>query len=176
MENDLPKRKIIRLQNFDYSSNGAYFVTICTKDRKDLFAPAGAVSNVSKANLELSEAKYISTRMIERTFLETINQYDGVDSPIFVVMPNHFHAIITISRTDAESTPTVSEILQSFKRYSTVEYIKLVKDGVVPPFDKQLWQRSFYDHIIRNRHDYDEIYKYIYENPTNWIFDELYSG
>ena len=113
--------------------------------------------------------------MVERTFLETIRQYDGVDSPIYVVMPNHFHAIITISRADMESAPTVSEIIQSFKRYSTVEYTKMVKYGILPPFDKQIWQRSFYDHVIRNRDDYNEIYKYIYENPMKWQFDQLYA-
>ena len=113
--------------------------------------------------------------MVERTFLETIRQYDGVDSPIYVVMPNHFHAIITVSRADMESAPTVSEIVQSFKRYSTVEYVKMVKDGILPPFDKQIWQRSFYDHVIRNRDDYNEIYKYIYENPMKWQFDQLYT-
>ena len=110
--------------------------------------------------------------MVERTFLETIRQYDGVDSPIYVVMPNHFHAIMTVSRADMESAPTVSEIVQSFKRYSTVEYVKMVKDGILPPFDKQIWQRSFYDHVIRNRDDYNEIYKYIYENPMKWNFDQ----
>ena len=113
--------------------------------------------------------------MVERAFLETIQRYDGVDSPIYVVMPNHFHAIITISRADMESAPTVSEIVQAFKRYSTVEYVKMVKDGILPPFDKQIWQRSFYDHVIRNRDDYNEIYKYIYENPMKWQFDQLYT-
>mgnify|MGYP003458476468 CR=1 FL=1 len=92
-EKELPQRKRLRLQNFDYSSSGAYFITICTKDRKMLFAPVGADS--------------ISARMVERTFLETIWQYDGVDSPIYVVMPNHFHAIITVSRADMESAPTI---------------------------------------------------------------------
>ena len=67
-EKELPQRKRLRLQNFDYSSSGAYFITICTKDRKMLFAPVGADS--------------ISARMVERTFLETIRQYDGVDSPL----------------------------------------------------------------------------------------------
>ena len=56
-------------------------------------------------------ADSISAQMVERTFLETIRQYDGIDSPIYVVMPNHFHAIITISRADMESAPTISEIV-----------------------------------------------------------------
>ena len=161
MENELPKRKTLRLKHFDYSSQGAYFITICTKDKKKLFAPVGADS--------------ISARMIERTFLETIEQYNGVDSPIYVVMPNHFHAIITISRADMESAPTISDIVQSFKRYSTLEYIKLVKSGMLPRFDKQIWQRSFYDRIIRNQEEYNEIYEYIYENPLKWHTDELYT-
>ena len=158
---EVKKRKPTRLKNFDYSTTGAYFITICTKDRKMLFAPVGADS--------------ISARMIERTFLETIDRYSGVDSPIYVIMPNHFHAIITISRADMESAPTVSEIVQSFKRYSTIVYAKMVKDGVLPPFDKQIWQRSFYDHVIRNRDDYNEVFKYIYENPMRWYYDELYT-
>ena len=90
-------------------------------------------------------------------------------------MPNHFHAIITISRADMESAPTVSEIVQSFKRYSTVEYTKMVKNRILPSFDKQIWQRSFYDHVIRNRDDYDEVFKYIYENPMRWKYDKLYA-
>ena len=103
------------------------------------------------------------------------NFYQNIKIEKYVVMPNHFHAIITISRADMESAPTVSEIVQAFKRYSTVEYVKMVKDGKLPPFDKQIWQRSFYDHVIRNRDDYNEIYKYIYENPMKWQFDQLYA-
>ena len=73
-----------------------------------------------------------------------------------------------------ESAPTVSEIVQSFKRYSTIEYIKMVKDGALPSFDKQIWQRSFHDHIIRNRRDYEMIAKYIAENPIHWEDDCFY--
>ena len=179
--NDLPKRKRLRWEGFDYSTPGGYFITICTKDRKPIFGPVGADS--------------ISARLVERTFLETINQYPNVECPIYVVMPNHLHAIIVIldqdaisradmesaptgagmARADMESAPTVSEIVQAFKRYSTIEYINLVKKGVLPPFDKQIWQRSFYDHVIRNRDDFEQTAKYIYENPMRWYYDELYS-
>ena len=156
-----PKRKRTRLKDFDYSQNGAYFITICTKDKKCLFSSVGADS--------------ISARTIETTFLETIENYPQVDCPIYVIMPNHIHAIITILRADMESAPTISEIIQTFKRYSTVEYIKLVKQGIVPPFEKQIWQRSFHDHIIRNEQDYLEIWKYIEHNPVKWEEDSFYS-
>ena len=108
MKENLPIRKNTRLHDVDYSMPGAYFITICTKNRKMLFAP------------------------------------------------------------------TISDIVQSFKRYSTLEYIKMVKKGDAPPFEKQLWQRGFHDHIIRNKYDYEQISKYIHENPLKWQFDELY--
>ena len=157
---DLPNRKPIRLQDYDYSQPGAYFVTICTKGRKMLFGDVGADS--------------ISARTVKRTFLETLAQYPNVDSPIFVVMPNHFHAILTIERADIESAPTVSQVIQSFKRYSTLEYIKLVKSGMVPSFDGQIWQRSFHDHVIRGDADYREIWEYIDQNPAKWAEDRYY--
>lgn len=160
MKKELPQRKRLRLKHFDYNSNGAYFITICTQGRKTLFSPVGADS--------------ISARMLKKSFEEIIGKYKAVSAPIYVVMPNHFHAIITISREDMESSPTVSQIVQEFKRYSTIEYIKLVKSGLASPFDRQVWQRSFFDHVIRNQNDYDEIYKYIYENPLSWQYDKLY--
>ena len=159
--NELPKRKSIRLSQYDYSQNGAYFITICTKDRQSLFGSVGADS--------------ISARTITTTFENTIKQYSGIAAPIFVVMPNHFHAIIMIERADMESAPTISDVVQAFKRYSTVEYSKLVHQGMLPPYDKQVWQRGFYDHIIRNQSDYDEIYRYIENNPVQWEQDELYT-
>ena len=160
MKNELAKRKSLRLKDYDYSTPGAYFITICTKDRKMLFGAVGE--------------DCVSARMVRRTFLETLQRYPCAECPIYVVMPNHFHAIIEISRADMESAPTLSEIVQSFKRYSTIAYAELVKRGDLPPFDKQIWQRSFYDHVIRNQNDYDEIYQYIYENPMKWKLDRLY--
>ena len=160
METELPKRKPLRLRNYEYNTPGAYFITVCTKEKKLLFGPVGADS--------------ISARIVKRTFEEVIKEYSCVECPIFTVMPNHFHALIVIARADMQSAPTISEIVQSFKRYSTIEYVKLVKSGVLPPFDKQIWQRSFYDHVIRNQKEYDEIYRYIEENPIKWELDKLY--
>lgn len=161
MENKFQKRKPMRLYGFDYSMNGSYFITVCTKDRRALFGPLGA--------------RTAAARMVERTFLETVNRYEGIATPIYVVMPNHFHAIITVARADTGSAPTVSEVVQSFKRHSTVAYGGLVKEGLALPYEKQLWQRSFYDHIIRNDDDYFETYKYIEENPLQWQLDKLYT-
>lgn len=64
-----------------------------------------------------------------------------------------------------ESAPTLSDVMQCFKRWSTIEYTKAVKDNLVPPYDKKLWQRGFYDHVIRNEADYLECMEYIEQNP-----------
>ena len=157
---ELPKRKSPRIPGYDYSTNGAYFITVCTYEKKQLFGSIGADS--------------ISARMVERTFLETIQKYDKVKSPVYVVMPNHFHAIIQIERADMESAPTISQIIQSFKRYSTVEYIKLVNENKLPRFDGKVWQRSFHDHVVRGEKDYLEIWNYIEGNPSKWEEDCFY--
>ncbi|MBP3319875.1 MAG: hypothetical protein J6K94_07705 [Ruminiclostridium sp.] len=112
-----PRRKRLRLQGYDYSQHGAYFVTICTQDKKSLFGSVGA---------------------------------------------------------DMESAPTISAIVQTFKRISTIEYIRLVKAGKVPRFEKRIWQRFFYDHIIRDESDYLRISTYIQENPAKWRSDRYY--
>ena len=157
---ELPKRKSPRIPGYDYSTNGAYFITVCTHEKKQLFGSVVADS--------------ISARMVERTFLETIQKYDNVKSPVYVVMPNHFHAIIQIERADMESAPTISQIIQSFKRYSTVEYIKLVNENKLPRFDGKVWQRSFHDHVVRGEKDYLEIWNYIEGNPSKWEEDCFY--
>ncbi|MBP5618329.1 MAG: transposase [Clostridia bacterium] len=159
MDSKQPKRKRLRLPDYDYSTTGAYFITVCTKNHKGLFGAVGADS--------------ISARMVERVFLETVQEQAGVEAPICVVMPIHFHALVTISRADMESAPTISTLVQTFKRHTTVEYTKLVKNGEAPPFEGQLWQRSFYDHVIRNQEDFDDVYRYIEENPKRWQEDKF---
>ncbi len=162
------QRKRIRLSDYDYSQNGVYFITICTHNRELLFGNVGADS--------------ISALMITDIFNETINQYPNVHCPSYVIMPNHIHAVIVIEnemqqvRADMESAPTasLSDIVQSFKRHTTIEYIKMVKQGVLKPFNGKVWQRSFYDHVVRNYDDFLDICKYIDDNPRKWKEDELY--
>ena len=110
-----PSRRPNRLPGYDYSQNGAYFVTICTKGRRMLFGDVGADS--------------ISARVVAQTFSEVIAAAPHYTCPCFVVMPNHFHALLVIDRADMESAPTISDLMRDFKRYSTLEYGKLVRRG-----------------------------------------------
>ncbi|MDD2362825.1 MAG: transposase [Oscillospiraceae bacterium] len=158
---ELPKRKKMRLDGYDYSQNGAYFITICTHNRKILFGVVGEDS--------------ISSRMIDTVFHRIIKQYPHITCPQYVVMPNHFHAIVIVERADMESAPTtISEFIQSFKRYSTLEYIKMVKQDLLPCFEKHIWQRSFYDRVIRSEQEYQNVWQYINENPLKWEEDCYY--
>ena len=92
------------------------------------------------------------------------NHYEGATVDEYVIMPNHIHLILTIRGGGRIiSSPTMSTIVGQFKRAAS-------KSVGFP-----LWQRSFYDHVIRNRQDYEEIRKYIYENPQNWETDDLFS-
>lgn len=171
---DHKQRKQIRLKNFDYSQSNAYFVTVCTYNRENLFGDI-------RIDDEVVGADSISARMVDDIFQQTIAQYGHVHCPQYVIMPNHFHAIIVIENpivwADMESAPTrvsLSEIIQSFKRHTTIEYIKMVKQGILPPFDKRIWQRSFYDHIIRDEQDFYKISEYIENNPSKWEEDRFY--
>ena len=162
METELPKRKANRLPAYDYAQNGAYFITICTHQKKVLF---GDISE------EAVGADSISARMVRRVFDEVIHQYPTISCPYSIVMPNHFHALIVVERADIESAPTISEVVQAFKRYSTIEYIHLVKQGLAEPFERYVWQRSFHDHIVRTEEDFRMIAEYIQNNPRRWEED-----
>ena len=137
-------RKRIRLENYDYSSEGAYFVTICVQNRMPLFD-----------NTEAS-------RMIERWILKTEEKFENVTIDYYVVMKDHVHIIIFIDEKDETD---LFEIMKWFKTMTTNEYIRGVRAGIYEPFEKKLWQRSYYEHIIRNDEDLLEKREYIFNNP-----------
>lgn len=137
----LPKRKKMLLDGYDYLSCRIYFVTLCTHNRECVFIGGDS----------------ISSRMIDDIWNKMISQFSNIDCPKYVIMRNHFHAIVVIDGANMEYAPKVSDVIQSFKRHTTVEYIKLVKQNMLPPFEKQIWQRSFHDHIIRDEQEYQKI-------------------
>ena len=159
--NNKPKRKLNRLKNYDYSQEGAYFVTICTKNHESFF---GAVENgqlvLNKYGLAVQqEIKNISTIRKECT------------ADIFVVMPNHIHLIVQLVNLGvgddgnrSVSKRTISNMVQGLKGAVTRQL------GFCP------WQRSFYDHIIRNEQDYIRIAQYIQNNPLTWKDDCYFAG
>ena len=134
----------MRLQNYDYSSKGAYFVTVCVQNRMPLFK------------------NEVASRMIEKWINEIENKYKDVCIDCYVVMSDHIHMILFINK---ENEVNLFQIMAWFKTMTTNEYIKGVKTGIYEPFEKKIWQRSFYEHIMRNDEDLLEKREYILNNP-----------
>ena len=157
---DFIQRKNTRLKDFDYSNEGAYFVTICTKGRKKLLS---IIVGEGLAPPELKPCGKIAKEQL--LLLEKRYPCTSVES--YVIMPNHIHMILLITG-GASPSPTVSDIVCTFK--SLTSRLCKKEHGI-----ENIFQRSFYDHIIRNKEDFEEHIKYIYENPMRWHCDELYS-
>ncbi len=162
--NELPKRKQIRLKYYDYSQNGYYFVTICIDKRRHIFGEIVGATLCGRPNNP--------DKMIEKWLLEIENKFKNVKIPIYVIMPNHIHCIV--EKTGDHAGSRQQDIVGWFKSMTTNEYIKNVKQNLYLPFDGKLWQRGYYEHIIRNENEYIEICKYIDENPIKWESDKYY--
>ena len=167
----LPCRKSIRLKNYDYSDNGYYFVTICTQNREKLFGEiVGATLSGRPNNPD---------KIVTKWLLKLENKFKDIKIDEYIVMPNHVHFIIkttgehTGSTGDHTGSP-LRDIIGWFKTMTTNEYISGVKDGRFMPFKGHLWQRNYYEHIIRNYDDYLNIAEYIQNNPLKWEKDKLY--
>ena len=173
MENKLPERKRTRMKYFDYSRNGAYFITICTQDRKQI------LSTIAKNNEQINVGEGSSLPLLTdygkilKHNIELINEkYENVMPTQYVIMPNHVHMILTIMYENGREnpSPTVSTVVGWLKYQTTKEINHTCKCT-----GNKIFQRSFHDHIIRNSDDYDKISKYIYENPLIWEKDCFYS-
>jgi len=170
-------RRSIRLKGYDYSQAGAYFITLCTQDRACLF---GKVVN---GEMRLNHAG----RMVLAEWNRLPERFPQVVLDAFVVMPNHVHGILVIADpaptvgatvgatptvgATTRVAPTVGNIIGAFKSRVTVEYIRGVKTSGWPPFRGRLWQRNYYEHIIRNERALNAIRQYIMENPRRWQMD-----
>ena len=161
-----PQRKHVRLKNYDYSQNGVYFVTICTKERKPLLStiPVGRGA-LTPPEIQLSRIGEIS----EHYILNMHSAYDCVYVDHYVIMPNHIHLLLRIDSAPASSggmrasRPTLQTIVRSFKTMVTRQ------------IGTSIWQDSFYDRIVRSEASYLEIWKYIDENPIKWQEDKYYA-
>ena len=166
------RKKSIRLQNYDYAQNGRYFVTICTKNRQHLFG------RIVDGEMRLNRAG----EMVERLWSEIPQFYAGFVLHEFVVMPNHFHAIVEIAGTmppylsdvHVAKQLTIPEIVHRFKTLTTRKYIEGVHNEEWEGFQGKLWQRSYHEHIIRDEKSYEMIVDYVQNNPLRWVEDCYY--
>ena len=161
----------MRLKNFDYSSTGAYFITICTHNRNCM------LSQIVGAIHESPETVLTEYGIIVDETIKNVSERCKVTIDRYIIMPNHVHLLVII--TDSEELRAIRESpLRGRSVISKViGYIKMnASKEIHTRFGKiNLWQRGFYDHIIRGKEDYEEHLKYIAENPMRWYYDELYA-
>ena len=151
MENKLPERKPNRIEEYDYSQNGAYFVTICTQDRRKILCDI------------VGDDAHIVPKPYGQIVVKYIRNVPEIEK--YVIMPDHIHMIIRLDNGSMwASTPTdkpqhnrISSIVRSIKTLTTKE------------IGEPIWQRSYYDHVIRNQEDYNEVWEYIENNPLKWV-------
>ncbi len=160
---DKPARKPNRLKNYDYSSNGMYFITICTKDKEHIFGKIVGATIGRPPEMSLTRCGQITKYAIEN-----INtHYPAVFVEKYVIMPNHIHLLLLIDTYNENGrpmvAPTISTVIQQMKGYVS-------KQICFSP-----WQKLFHDHIIRNEKDYEKIWEYIDTNPAKWENDCFYS-
>jgi putative transposase len=198
---DRPNRKSIRLQGYDYSEPGSYFITVCVQNRQCVL---GAIVD---GRMVQSEAGL----MVESWWGQIESKFPGVFLDAFIVMPNHVHGIVMLgarvpgerhappdtgrhiglplpaetthdvgadlrvrppSQAGMPQTSNLSTVVQWFKTMTTNDYMRGVRDFGYPPFDRRLWQRNYYEHIIRGAGGLDRVRACIDGNPERWDEDE----
>lgn len=184
-DSDRQHRRSIRLRDYDYAQDGAYFVTICVQERECLF---GAIID---GTMELS----VFGRVVEDEWAKTSSIRPNVEIDAFVVMPNHFHAIVVVASDEHDGTAvppyapttvghqsltgerrafrspsqTLGAVVRGFKSAATRRINDLRRMPGTP-----IWQRNYYEHIIRNERSLQRIRHYIASNPRHWAADQLH--
>jgi len=184
-----PARRSLRLRGYDYSQAGAYFVTMVTQDRACLFG------EVVDGEVRLSDAG----QMVWVVWSELPAHYPGVDINMFIVMPNHVHGIVVLTGTGrvgagpracpidwdtgqllgnnigqpqgVAPTMALQDVVHRFKTLTTKQYGDGVKHSGWPAFHGRLWQRNYYEHIVRDEGELNRIREYIANNPAQWELD-----
>ena len=179
-EKELPKRKSTRLKNFDYSSAGAYFVTICIRDRMHILSQivkTELIATDETMGLAVGEGlappeftvKLKPCGEIVKEQLKLIEaRFPSVTVEDYVIMPDHIHAVIFLHEQTggASPSPTLDDVICAFKSLTSRNCKQ--KYGI-----EKMFQRSSAEHIIRDREDYETRKKYIYENPARWQYKNL---
>ena len=161
---DLPQRKQLRLPEYDYSSPGAYFVTICTKERRRILSDI----TVGDAALGVPKLRLTETGGIVEKYILSTEKISGLRVDKYCIMPNHVHLLLAVESnggTPGAASPT---------RAAIPDAIRVLKRLTNKEAGCELWQRSYHEHVIRNESDYREICAYIDENPAKWALDRYY--
>jgi putative transposase len=177
-DGSLPIRRSIRLAHYDYSQGGAHFVTICTENKKCVF---GVIRDEQMVCNKLGS-------LARQCWLETPEHFPRVILDEFIIMPNHMHGIIFLTdtlspRVGAQHAAPAADKVREFRimpqslgaivrSYKSAVTRQAHEVGLLAP--GSLWQRNYYDHVIRNEQDLQEKRRYIANNPLKWALDDYH--
>ena len=155
---ELQTRKKNRLECYDYSSVGSYFLTVCIKDMQELLCRIVGDAALGVPHVELTEiGEKVKTR------IENIFKISNVRLETYVIMPNHIHLLLTITDgTPRAASPTKAKIPQ---------IVNALKSLITKQLGYSIWQRSYHDHIVRDENEFNRIAEYIDSNPICWEDD-----
>jgi len=188
-------RRSIRLKGYDYSQAGLYFITLCVQDRQNIFG------NIKDGKLQLN----IFGEIVKQEWIKTEEIRENCSVGEFIIMPNHFHAIISIDyqlKSQEKNigkfkspSNTIGAIIRGFKGATTKRIKKIIRNNSLSTgelqfapiptrfaptelidLNKSIWQRNYWEHIIRNENEYNRISEYIINNPIKWQNDKLNDG
>ncbi|WP_337593212.1 transposase [Vescimonas sp.] len=182
-------RKPLRLKGYDYATPGAYFVTVCTRNKNWMFGENEPLTpsdssfvgrdpcvppptTTTKYNSRANTAREIVSHWIDRI----PSKFPNYTVDKWVVMPNHIHLLLQLHAADAAGHmgPALQDVIRWYKTMTTNACIQAVINGKMRPFEKTVWQTSFYDEVIRDESHYLRIWQYIDDNPAHWAEDEYY--
>lgn len=159
-----PKRKPTHMKSFDYSENHRYFITICSDGKRKMFSDISVGEGLAPPVIHLSAIG----KIIEEQLLALSTRYPEIEIENHVIMPNHLHMILRLENTGGASpSPTTHDIICTLKSLVTRSCRQIGYRG-------NIWQRSYYEHIIRNEDDYKNTWIYIDNNPARWSEDKYY--
>jgi REP element-mobilizing transposase RayT len=199
---EIHKRKSIRLKGYDYSQEGLYFITLCCQNRECLFGQIHNGSMILNDAGKMIENEWLNLENrfpnIElHEFIVMPNHFHGILKIVGAALAVAQSTPVRAALVDAQSTlavaqnemetqtiegqpqgiaptKTIGDMMGAFKSITTVEYIRGVKNLGWKPFDGKIWQRNYYEHIIRNEQSYQNISNYIINNPAKWQDDKFY--
>ncbi len=152
----VPRRKAIRLEDYDYSTCGAYFVTCCVANQKNL------LRNTADCDAKSMPALTKIGEAVEHAINNIGSVYSGAEVTKYSIMPDHLHMIVFLDGS-GEKSPNLSEIIRQFK------------SNVTKRIGQSIWQKSFYDRVIRNEREYQEVWRYIDENELKWKLRRIHN-
>jgi len=146
---DIHHRKSIRIKEYDYSQEGIYFITICCKNRGNIFG------NVKGTKVELNQFGQI----LYKELINLNTRYNNSNILKYIVMPDHIHFVIELKSNNIK---TIGDIIKTYKSITNKKINKIIS--------MEVWQRNYYEHIVRNEKELYNIYQYIENNPINWKY------